>query len=154
MTALTDAIAQSLIDSPALANRTPQSTPMVLTVGRVENRSADVFTRAEQWYLMQSVARRIVDPATTGPARNIVFVMPPEAVRDIRRRGQLWSGFAQDRAPTHEITGRFSSISRAGADERSDLFEFAYQIVDLSTGAILADEAVDITTAARGRLFN
>jgi len=154
MTGMTDAIVRSISTSPAMTNRGAGSPEMVLTVGSVENRSSDVFTRAEQWYLMQSVAREIADPSGMGRDRSIAFVMPPEAVGDIRRRGRLWSGFAEGREPTHALNGRFDTITRAGADEREDYFEFAYQIVDLSSGQIVVEEAVELSKTASGRLFN
>jgi hypothetical protein len=154
MTGMTEAIVQSIASSPALTRRGATSTPMVLTVGSIENRSSDVFTRSEQWYLMQSVAREIANPAGMGDERSIAFVMPPEAVRDIRRRGGVWSGFAEGREPTHALNGRFATITRAGAEDREDFFEFAYQIVELSSGQIVVEEAVDVQKSASGRLFN
>lgn len=154
MTGLTSEIVESIATAPAIEQRTVSSQPIVLSVDSVENRSSDVFTKAEQWYLMQSVARRVANPTGMGAAKNIRFVLPPDAIRHIERRGSVWEGLATDRQPTHELTGYFSSITRAGAEDRRDFFEFAYQIVDLRTGQIVVDTAVDIEKSAAGRLFN
>jgi hypothetical protein len=159
MHAVTAEIVASLDESLGLAERSPDSEPMVLTIGQVENRSSDVLTKAEQYYLMQSVARELADPAGIGGSRNIRFVMPADAVEEIRRRGSLWAGFAQDREPTHVINGDFRSITRTasvdGQETRRDYFVFEYQIVDLTdNGSLLVAEAAEFEREAVGRLFN
>ncbi len=152
-------VAQSLTQSLNLASRTPSSDPIVLTVGRIENRSSDILTKSEQYYLMQSVARRIIDDDALGDRANIAFTMPAEGVRAIRRRGEPWQGFAQDRQPTHTINGDFRSITREsaapGGDRiRRDYFVFAYSIARLDDGRILAEEEAEFERAAVGRVFD
>lgn len=154
MTSLKDSIIEDIAMSSVMRNRTSQSKEMVLSIGSVENRSADVFTKSEQWYLMQSVARVIANPTGMGADRNITIVMPPEAIEHISRRGSVWRGFANDRSPTHVLNGDFRSISRATKDERTDLFVFAYQIKDIESGEIVVDKDVEINKRAAGRLFN
>jgi len=154
MTELTDTIVESIVTSPTFQSRTPASSEIVLTVGEVENRSSDVFTKGEQWYLMQSVARDIANPIGMGREKNIKFIMPAEHIKDIARRGAVWDGYANDRRPTHVLNGRFDAITRASEEDRQDFFVFEYTIVDLATGETVVNEAVDVAKSATGRLFN
>jgi len=147
-------VLRAFATDPVLGRRGPESPPMTIAVGRIENRSSDVITRSEQWYLMQSVAREVASPQGLGTARNIRLVVPAEHADEIRRRGGEWTDFAAGREITHTLNGRFDSITRDTPAGRQELYVFEYTITEIADGRIVTQHAADIRKEAFGLAFN
>lgn len=160
MRQVVDATVEKLAGSDWLAAR-EKATPdrIVMGVERVENRSSDVITRSEQWYLMQSVANQIVSSGL-GRSKNIAMVIPAERLAEASSRGAIGGLPATDRNVTHSMTASIESITRTGggaaggAEGRQDFYTCVYRVVDLGSGELVWEDRVEFSRAALGRSFN
>lgn len=160
MREVVDATIEMLAGSDWLAARDAASPDrIVVGVERVENRSSDVITRSEQWFLMQSVAGRVVSSGL-GRSKNIAMVIPAERLAEARGRGTLEGLAGGERNVTHSLTAAIESITRTGggaaggAEGRRDFYSCVYRVVDLQSGELVWEDRVEFSRAALGRSFN
>ncbi len=153
MRSVVDQTVQALAASDFLAERTPESPPIVIAVRQVENNSSDVITRAEQWYMMQAVANGVFDRGLRNRA-NVTIVIPVERLRDAQRRGTISARAGQDRNPTHIMVARIDSATRSDGTLRQDLYQTEYTIVDIDSGEQVFSDVIDFQRAALGRSYN
>ena len=151
MTEIAGRTAQALAAGPFLAERTPESEPVVIAINRVENNTSDVITRSEQWYLMQSVANEVFERFRD---RNVTMVIPAERLALAKRRGAIETRGGQTREPTHVMTARFTTVTRSDAGGRTELYQADYQITKIATGEVVWADAVEFTRGALGRSYN
>jgi len=160
MRGVVDATVEKLAGSDWLAARSPGSPGrVVIGVEKVENRSSDVITRSEQWYLMQSVASKVVSSGL-GRAKNMAMVIPAERLAEASSRGTIEGVAAGDRKVTHSLTAAIESITRTGGgasggpEGRQDFYSCVYRVVDLQSGELVWEDRVEFSRAALGRSFN
>lgn len=152
---MTAAMARSLLQSHAFAQRTAESEPWVISIDRVENLSSEVMTQSEQWYLIHRI-RSSVPLVELAEQRNIRFVMPPERLTALREQYDLPESqtLGTDRQVTHVMTATFRSVTRAVALERSDLFYCEFEILDMRTYEPVWNDHFEWKRAARGHIWD
>lgn len=146
-------MAAKLAASDFLKDRGPDSPRMVIAIQKVENLTMDLIPESDRWYLMDKV-RSSFSLQELSKQRNIAFVIPAEKLRAAREKGTLEGDFAAERAPTHEMTATFRSVTRAAALNRTDLYLCEYRITDLATGALDWSDAFEFKRAALGRAYD
>lgn len=150
-----------LAGSDWMAARGGDSERVVIGVEAVENRSSDVITRSERWYMMQSVANEVISSGL-GRARNVSVVIPAARLEAASRRGSFGDSAltARDRNVTHSLTATIESITRsrteggAGGEGREDFYSVVYRVVDLESGELVWEDRVEFTRVALGRSFS
>jgi len=152
-------IAASLAASDFIAGRTPDSPRIVLVTNQVRNLTDNIMTTSERW---MTIARL----QSTMPIRamadqnNIVFVLPPERVEDLRQSGfdePLPTGLE----PTHVMTATFYSAERAAREAgdritsiRQNFYYLEFSITDLEGREVLWSDAFEFGRAARGNIID
>lgn len=146
-------MAGKLRGSDFLKERGPGSPRMVIAIQRVENLTMDIIPEADRWYLMDRV-RSSFSLMELSKEKNIAFVIPAEKLRAAREKGTLEADFATERAPTHEMTATFRSVTRAAGLNRTDLYLCEYRITDLASGELDWSDAFEFKRAALGRAYD
>lgn len=150
------AMAQSLTQSAALADRDANSPAWVVSIDKVRNLSSDVMTEAEQWAVMADL-RSSVALGTLRQQKNIRFVLPPERVVKMRSDDDAYEfdrSFGSDRQPTHVMTATFRSVTRAQAKARTDLYYCEFEILEFATGQPIWTDRFEFKRQARGKLWD
>lgn len=145
-------MAERLRGSDFLRDRTTDSPRIIVAIQKVENLSMDIITEGERWYLLERVVGS--NPIMSlRQSRNIGFVIPAERVQKTREvTGD--SEFAKGRAPTHEMTATFRSVTRAAGLDRTDLYACEYRVTELSTGKISWTDVFEFKRAAAGKAYD
>lgn len=154
-----NAMAASLAASDFLSERTPDSPQIVLVTNQVRNLTDNLMTTAERWMMIARV-QSTLPIRTMADQKNIVFVMPPERLADLRR-----SGFDQELPPglepTHVMTATFMS-SRQAARQRGDeitslrtnFYYLEYSIAAINSREVLWTDAFAFGREARGNIID
>lgn len=142
-----------LAASPLLKGRTPGHAPMTVAVSKVENFSTDILSEGEKWYLVDSVLDSDSMRALRDE-RNIRFVIPAEKLALFRKTLGPEEEVASQRSPSHTLTARIRSVTRAASLDRTDLYACEFSMVELDTGAIVWSDSVLLKRIARGRSYN
>ncbi len=155
-------MAGSLSQAPFLAGRSPDSSPMVIALQKVENLSDDVMTPAEQWFVMQRLVASLPMQALR-EQRNVHWVLPAERLALIKAdpqwgaaAGELPDDFGRDRRPTHVMTAVFRSVPRiaANAMDRTDLYYTEFELMDLATSEPVWHDSFSYKRIARGHVWD
>lgn len=150
---MADAMAQSLLRSPALAERTPDSEPWTISIQKVTNLSGDVIPVREQWAVM-AMLRGSVPIRELRDLKNVSFTLPAERVEMLRaddNRPEL-AGFGDERAVTHVMTATIRSVTRTAADARTDLYYAEFDLMDLARGVPVWNDKFELKRQALGSL--
>lgn len=146
-------MAASLRQSSFLANRGPDSSPMVIAVSKVENLSTDILSDGEKWYLMDRVIdSRAIDALRA--ADNIRFVIPAEKLRLLNKTLEPQDQAGASRNPTHTMTARLLSLTRTSSQDRTELYDCQFTLTDLATGEVVWTDNIAIKRVARGKAYN
>jgi hypothetical protein len=145
-------MAERLRGSDFLRDRTADSPRIIVAIQKVENLSMDIITEGERWYLLERVVGS--NPIMSlRQSRNIGFVIPAERVQKTREvTGD--SEFARGRAPTHEMTATFRSVTRAAGLDRTDLYACEYRVTELASGKIAWTDVFEFKRAAAGKAYD
>ena len=150
------AMAQSLTQSAALAERDANSPAWIVSIDKVRNLSSDVMTEAEQWAVMADL-RSSTSIGTLAQRKNVRFVLPPERVQKMRLDPDAYEfdrSFASERQPTHVMAATFRSVTRADADGRTDLYYCEFEILEFATGEPVWADRFEFKRQARGKLWD
>lgn len=156
-----DEVVEALVSGAFLAGRDAASEPAVLMPGRVENRSSDRISRADQWAILSRVlfSEGVLE---TLRSKNVSVVRPDFAAWNL---GVSEGGFAggagvDEVGVTHTMRATLSSIARAAsasggpADDRKDVFAVDYELVELSSRRVVWTARGEFARAARGLLID
>ena len=146
-------LAAKLAASDFLKDRTPDSAPITIAVSKVENLTTDLLSEGEKWYLVDSA----VDSLAMNQLRtskNITFVIPAEKLAELRKTLGPEQQVAAARAPTHTLTARMRSLTRAAGRDRTDVYDCEFSIVEIAGGEIAWSGSAALKRVARGRAYN
>ena len=151
---MTDRMAASLAAAPAITGRGPDSERWVVSMERISNRTNQLIPDGEKWLYVARLRGRLAASDLTA-RRNLLWVMPPEQWRavaseldDPREPLELRT------PPTHQLTGAFLALTDTSGAGRSDTTVCSYQLVDLSTGELVWEDAWEVKRAVRGRTYD
>lgn len=156
LTHMSTAMAQSLAQSDALAQRGPTSEPWYITVNKVMNLSSDVMTASEQWLVIARL-RAELPLLALREQKNITFVLPAERVAQLRNHPdyvEYDERFGSERQVTHEMSATFRSITRAQAKDRTEVYYAEFEVVDLATGSPVWSDRFEFKREARGHVWD
>lgn len=156
LTHMSTAMAQSLAQSDALAQRGPTSEPWYITVNKVMNLSSDVMTSSEQWLVIARL-RAELPLLALREQKNITFVLPAERVAQLRNHPdyvEYDERFGSERQVTHEMSATFRSITRAQAKDRTEVYYAEFEVVDLATGSPVWSDRFEFKREARGHVWD
>ena len=151
---MTSAMAQSLRQSDAFADRSAASEPWVVSFDKVLNLSSEIMTQGEQWGVVAMV--RGAQPINSlWDDKRVAFVIPAQYAID--QRGTLNAeradkGFGSERGVTHTITATFRSVTRIGEDGsgRTDVYACEFQMLDLNTNVPVWLDTFEFKRTATG----
>lgn len=148
------AMAQSLRQSEAFANRSSDSEPWVVSFDKVLNLSSEIMTQGEQWGVVAMV--RGAQPINSlWEDKRVAFVVPAQYAID--QRGTMDAeradkGFGSERGVTHTITSTFRSVMRVGEEGqgRTDVYACEFQMLDLNTNESVWIDTFEFKRTATG----
>jgi hypothetical protein len=151
---MSDAMAQSLRQSDAFAERSAASETWVVSFDKVLNLSSEIMTQGEQWGVVAMV--RGAQPINSlWNDKRVAFVIPAQYAID--QRGTLDAeradkGFGSERGVTHTITSTFRSVTRIGEDGngRTDVYACEFQMLDLNTNEPVWLDTFEFKRSATG----
>ena len=145
------AMSRSLAADEAVAQRGPTSERWVVSMERVTNLTDDPMTPTEGWYLVRRL-RASLPLRALGEEKNIVFVLPPESVAALRddAREEGLTDFGEERRPTHTLSGKLESLTRAMEKARTDSYLGTFQLIDLRSGEPTWQDKFEIKRNAVG----
>ncbi len=152
-------MAQSLASSEFLAQRTPESEPIYITINRVENLTTDIIPPAEQWMLMARV-QGSMELRHLAENLNIHFQVPPERRELVRGAGYEGTLHELPRT-THMMHAVFMSAPRTGTEaqrraeeryvgRRTDHYYLEYSITNLETREVKWMDTFEFSREAWG----
>lgn len=152
--AMAAAMAQSLLQSDALARRGPGSDPWTVSIQKVTNLSSDVMPQREQWSIMAQL-RGATPIQSLWHQKNVRFVLPAQRVVELRgSAAEFGEAFGARREPTHVMTATFRSITRAQMKDRTDVYYAQFEIIDLRTGEPVWQDRFEFKRAASGHVWD
>lgn len=153
--AISHAMAASLAASDALGDRNRDSPVWIVSIDKVQNLSSDVMTESEQWSVIARL-RSSLPIQALWDQKNVRFVIPVDRLESLRHAhgGDWGQGFGTQRRPTHQMAATFRSITRAGAENRTDLYFCEFQILDLVTGEPVWSDKFEYKRAAAGHILD
>lgn len=137
---MTDQMAQDLANAPTIAYRDAISPDWVWSMDRVRNLSEHPMTDAEKWATMARF-RTLLSESRFARERNIAFVLPPNEWK--RYASEMFDPAAARLTPTHALRAEFRSDTSSSMRARSDAYLCAFQLIDLSDGAIVWESAYE-----------
>ena len=151
-------IRQDLASSSFLANRGPDSEPMVIVVNKVENLTSDIITEAEQWMAVQ----RVIDSLPVQELRqtkNIRIILPRERYEQLRDDIGHSDQPTDNLNPTHLMYAQFESSTRAArskemTDSRTEYYYLAYRITDIQGREIGWSSSFEFQREASGTVID
>ena len=143
--AMTDGMAESLVASDALAERSPDSPHWVVTLDRVHNRTNEIIPTREKWAFMARLRSQLAQVDTLRE-RGIRFVLPAERAAALDH--SLPGDARADRlAPTHALTATFHALTTATRDARTDTYVCAFQLLDLRNDELIWEDRYEVKRA-------
>ncbi|MFA9476823.1 hypothetical protein ACERK3_00820 [Phycisphaerales bacterium AB-hyl4] len=151
-------MAASLADSEALAQRSPDSEPWVISIERVLNLTSDVMTQSEQWSIIARL-RSSTPLRSLADDKNVRFVMAPDRVVALREElvaeGEQGEAFGSERlTPTHTMTATFRSMTRAHTTGRTELYYCEFEILEHATSVPVWIDRFEYKREAHGHIWD
>jgi len=153
LTEITTEITERLKASDFLAQRTPDSPPLTITLRKVINYTSDVLREGDRWYLMY----RVLDSfsiRTLSQEKNIRIVIPVERLAELRANVSDAERAASLRAPTHVMEAIFRSVTASSGKDRTDAYYCQYRVTELAVGEVVWSDRFEFKRAAVGRAYN
>lgn len=152
-------MAASLAGSDFLAERTADSPRIVLATNQVRNLTDNIMTTAERWMAIARVQNTLPIQAMA-EQKNIVFVLPPERIEDLREAG-FDQPLPEGLRPTHLMTATFYSSRMAEREAgeritsiRQNYYYLEYTITDLDGREVLWSDAFEFGREAFGNIID
>ncbi|MCA9296673.1 MAG: hypothetical protein KC983_09145 [Phycisphaerales bacterium] len=151
---MTDRMAQSFVNTPAIGSRTPTDAPWVVSLYRVVNHTNEVIPDREKW-LYTGRLRAVLARSDVAEARSIIWIIPPERWQVVRQElPDQTEPYGLRMNPTHLLTAEFSALTNTSARGRSDDYLCSFQLVGLDDGAIIWEDAWEVKRAISGLTFD
>lgn len=147
---MTDRMVVSLVESSALEGRDAASEPWVITMDRVSNRTEHIMSPGERWGIMNRL-RALLMQTELRRDRHLLFVLPAEAWQSL--------DVAEEppptrRPPTHALRATFLSDTQSSIDARVDAYLCAFQLVDLTSGLLVWEDAFEVKYVVERNAFD
>jgi hypothetical protein len=151
---MASAMAQSLRQSEAFAERSAESEPWIVSFDKVLNLSSEIMPQGEQWGVV-ALVRGAQPIDSLWNDKRVAFVIPAQYAID--RRGTMDveranKGFGSERGVTHTITATFRSVTRVdeAGEGRTDVYACEFQMLDLNTNQSVWIDTFEFKRIAKG----
>jgi hypothetical protein len=156
---MTDRMAESFAHTPAIANRTPQSPPMVISMYRVQNHTNQIIPDREKWLYLARL-RASLAQSSISKERNLVWIIPPERWPMVARELNVSAEpYGLRMNPTDLLTAEFYALTNTSGKGRSDAYFCSYQLLELtdaqaSSGRIIWEDKWEVKRAITGKTYD
>lgn len=150
------AMAESLAQSEAIAERSSSSEPWFVSIDKVRNLSSDVIPVAEQWAVM-AMLRSSLPMRELWRDKRVAFVIPPEKVRELEAElpGEpVTDALREGRRATHTLAATFRSITRGDRQRQSDFYYLEFALFRLGQPRPVWTDRFEIKREAVGQLWD
>ena len=150
------AMAESLAQSDAIAERSPASEPWFVSIDKVRNLSSDVIPVAEQWAVM-AMLRSSLPMQELWRGKRVAFVIPPEKVRSLEAElpGEpVTDALREGRRATHTLAATFRSITRGNRERQSDFYYLEFDLFRLGDPQPVWSDRFELKRQAVGQLYD
>jgi hypothetical protein len=149
---MTDHMTRSLARDEVIGRRTADDPSWVISLDRIENRTAQIVPDREKWLYVARLRARLA--RTDASARHhLLWVIPPERWPIVER--EIGPAPPELRLrPTHVLTGTFHSLTRTSGAGRADHYHCGYQLVDLGDGRIVWEDGWETKRVVEGRTYD
>jgi hypothetical protein len=149
---MTDRMAESFAADPDIAARGPHDDPWVVSLARVANQTNQIIPHREKWLYVGRL-RGLLARSDVAARHALVWVVPPERWAHIA--AELGPDDAGARLePTHLLAAEFHALTVTSGRGRSDQYVCSFQLLDLSTGALVWHGSWEVKRAAEGRTYD
>lgn len=161
LVAMSRKMAHSLLNSPALAGRGPDSPRWVVVMDRAVNLTNTIIPKREKWAFVARL-RALLNQSPVLRHSHITFILsrpkaeslagqeglPPEGAEasDGEMGGRL--------TPTHALSATFYAMTNVSRWGRSDTYLAAFQLIDLSSGLIVWEDKYEVKRAVVRNKFD
>lgn len=154
---MTDRMAESFSHTSAVAQRTPQSDPWVISMYRVQNHTNQIIPDREKWLYLARV-RALLAQSNMSRQRSIIWIIPPERWPMVAKElGVSTEPYGLRMNPTHLLTAEFYALTNTSGKGRSDAYFCDYQLVDISggaSGAMVWEDKWEVKRAIAGKTYD
>jgi hypothetical protein len=151
---MTDKMAQSFANDQAIAGRSPNHEPWVISMFRVANHTNQIIPDREKWLYLARLRAMLAQSDLAQRAR-LIWIIPPER----------WSMVAEEldvseepyglrMNPTHQLTAEFHALTNTSGQGRTDAYFCNYQLLDLRSGTIVWEDKWEVKRAITGRTYD
>ena len=152
-------MAASLAASDFLSDRTSASPRIVLVTNQVRNLTDNIMTSAERWMAIARL-QSTLPIRTMADQKNIVFMLPPERVEDLKNNG-FEVPLESTLEPTHLMTATFYSSEQAAREAgdrittiRKNFYYLEFSITDLEGRELIWKDAFEFGRQAYGNIID
>ncbi|MHB1156833.1 MAG: hypothetical protein ACYC26_08340 [Phycisphaerales bacterium] len=136
LTAMTDRMAESLLINPAIASRTANDEPWVITLDRVTNDTSDIIPEGEKWAYMARL-RALLSRSPALNAHALRFVLPSAHAQSLDEPGRRLT-------PTHALAATFYTADNYSRQARSAMYLCAFELLDLRSDKIIWEDRYEL----------
>ncbi|MCA9292661.1 MAG: hypothetical protein KDA20_02475 [Phycisphaerales bacterium] len=140
---MTDAMLESLARDPAIGQRPDSSAPWIVTLDRAENMTEHPMSENERWTAMARLRAKLAE-SSFAHEHALIFILPGEEWRRLEPAQAAASTRLQ---PTHALRATFWSDTQSNRRQRTDAYLCTFRLSELTTGAILWEDAFELEHA-------
>ena len=154
LVAMTDRMAQSFATDEVIGRRAATDQPWVISIFRVTNHTNQIIRDSEKWLYVARL-RSMLAQSNIAKERSIIWVMPPERWKMVSEElGVSEEPYGLRMNPTHQLTAEFHALTNTSAKGRTDMYVCDYQLLDLSSGAIVWEGSYEVKRAISGKTYD
>lgn len=151
---MTDQMSESFAGDDRISRRTPDDEPWVISIHRMVNHTNQIIRENERWLYVGRLRSRL-SQAGFSENKSLIWIVPPEQwPRIAEELGGAPEPLELRMTPTHLLTAEFNVLTQSGPGGRSDAYHCAYQLLDLSSGEIIWEDAWEVKRAVAGLTFD
>lgn len=143
---MTDMMTVSLLNADALAGRSADSPPWIVTLDRVSNQTNHVIPANEQWAFMARL-RAMLAQSDALAARNVRFVMSVDRLDQLGIDRKAGGALGRNTNPTHVLGATFYSATTRTRDGRTDTYLCAFKLLDADDDRVLWEDGYEVKHA-------
>jgi hypothetical protein len=151
---MTDRMAESFSHNDAITRRSPSDPPWIVSFSKIENQTNQIIPEREKWLYIGRL-RALLAESDVAKAHHIIWIIPPEEWPMIAQElGVSNEPYGLRMHPTHQLTGKFGTLTNTSGKGRSDLYVCGYQLIDLRDGRIVWEGTWEVKRAISGKTYD
>ncbi len=150
----TERMSRSFAQSPVISTRSYASPRWIISIDKLANHTNQIIVENEKWAWIGRL-RSLLTQSRISEQKALIWIVPPEKWPIIQE--ELRSvGEPPDlrRSPSHLLTAAFTVLTNTSASGRSDSYLCTFQLVDLSSGELVWEDAWEVKRAVSGTTYD